>query len=130
LAADFAVPVKSPLLAVMVTSAMGLRSSSRRKPLMLFWNAVGDGDGVGDGEVASDAGATTSRIASTEAETAPSIFSIPPRRFGGRPLDVLLKLKNLHLGGGLAAPLQPLRTARGLTAVLHLEKLLPAKALT
>lgn len=66
---------------------------------MLFWKVVIDGDGVGDGEVACDAGATTSSIATTEAKTAPITFSNPPGRLCGEPLGVLLKMKILHLGG-------------------------------
>ncbi|WP_235564393.1 hypothetical protein [Arthrobacter sp. Soil762] len=67
---------------------------------MLFWKVVIDGDGVGDGEVACDAGATTSSIATTEAKTAPITFSNLPGRLCGEPLGVLLKMKILHLGGG------------------------------
>ncbi len=80
---------------------------------MLFWKVVIDGDGVGDGEVACDAGATTSSIATTEAKTAPITFSNPPGRLCGEPLGVLLKMKILHLGGvARDAPLQPLKTSR------------------
>ena len=61
---------------------------------MLFWKVVIDGDGVGDGEVACDAGATTSSIATTEAKTAPIILSNPPGRLCGKPLGVLLKFKS------------------------------------
>lgn len=80
---------------------------------MLKGEAV-DGDGVGDGEAARDAGAATRRIAMMEALMAPISFSNlwrPPAR---RPWVELLKLKNLHLGTVQAAPLQPLRTDAGL----------------
>jgi hypothetical protein len=89
-AVDFAVPVKSPFLAVMVTSARGARVSSRRNPLMLFWKVWFDGDGVGDGEVAWEAGAATRRIARMEALIAPSILSNPRRAPAGGPWGVLL----------------------------------------
>lgn len=98
LAPDFAVPVKSPLVAVIVTPAIGARASSRRKPLMLFWNCWFDGDGVGEGVVACDAGATTSRIATTAAKTAPTALSNLPRRLCDGPLDVLLKMKTSTWG--------------------------------
>jgi hypothetical protein len=100
LAADFVVPTKFPLLAVMVTPGIGARSSPRRKPLMVFWNCwFDDGDGVGEGVVACDAGATMSSSAATAANTAPTAFSSLPRRLGDGPLGVLLKIENLHIGG-------------------------------
>ena len=71
----------------------------RRKPLMLNGELVADGDGVGDGEAASDAGVMASRITRMEAKTAPITFSNPPGRLCGRPLGLLLKMKILHLGG-------------------------------
>src|SRR5690242_18673570 len=113
LAADLVVPVKFSPLAVTVTPASGVLSSPRRKPLMLFWKLVLDGDGVGDGVVACDAGATMSRRAATAAKTAPTAVVILPRRRGGRPRVVLLKGENLHVGMVWVAPLQPLRTFGG-----------------
>src|SRR6478609_4509402 len=95
---DLVVPVKSPLLAVMLTPASGARSSPRRKPLMLFWNEVLDGDGVGEGVAARDAGATMSRRAATAAKMAPTAFSILPRRLCDRPLGLLLKMKTYTWG--------------------------------
>lgn len=80
---------------------------------MLFWKLVLDGDGVGDGVVACDAGATMSRRAATAAKTAPTAVVILPRRRGGRPRVVLLKGENLHVGMVWVAPLQPLRTFGG-----------------
>ena len=80
---------------------------------MLFWKVWFDGDGVGDGEVAWEAGAATRRIARMEAPMAPSILSNPRRAPAGGPWGVLLKLVNLHLGAVSAAPLQPLRTGTG-----------------
>ena len=80
---------------------------------MLFWKTVGDGDGVGDGVVACDAGATTSRIVTMAAKIAPMVFSNLPRRWCNRPLGVLFKIKNLRLGVVSGAPLQPLRTKPG-----------------
>jgi len=80
---------------------------------MLFWNTVGDGDGVGDGVVACDAGATTSRIVTMAAKIAPTALSNLPRRWCNRPLGVLFKIENLRLGVVSAAPLQPLRTKPG-----------------
>lgn len=65
---------------------------------MLFWNCWFDGDGVGEGVVACDAGATTRRIATTAANTAPIVFSNPPRRLCDRPLGVLLKMKTSTWG--------------------------------
>jgi hypothetical protein len=97
-AVDFAVPVKSPPLAVMVTPARGARVSSRRKPLMLFWKVWFDGDGVGAGEAAWDAGAATRRIARMEALRAPNSLSNRPRLPAGWPWGVLLKLKTSTWG--------------------------------
>ena len=90
-------PVKSPLLAVILTPSRGARVSSRRKPLMLFWNWF-DGGGVGEGVVACDAGAATSRIATTAEAMAPMAFSNPAGRRRGRPLGVRLKLKTSTWG--------------------------------
>jgi hypothetical protein len=98
LALDLAVPLKSPLVAVMVTPAIGARSSPRRKPLMLFWNVVADGDGVGEGVVACEAGATISSSAATAAKMAPTAFSSLPRRLSDRLLGVLLKMKTSTWG--------------------------------
>lgn len=77
---------------------------------MLFWNTVVVGDGVGEGVVACEAGATTSRIVMMAPNTAPTAFNNLPRLRCNVPLGVLLKIKNLRLGGDRVAPLQPLRT--------------------
>ena len=98
LAPDLAVPVKPPPVAVMVTPAIGARSSPRRKPLMLFWNEVADGDGVGEGVVACEAGAIISSSAATAAKIAPTAFSSLPRRLNDRLLGVLLKMKTSTWG--------------------------------
>ena len=81
---------------------------------MLFWKVWFDGDGVGEGEVAWDAGAATRRIARMDALMAPNSLSNPRRPPAGRPWDVLLKLKTSTWGVVSAAPLQPLRTDAGL----------------
>ncbi|GGI85608.1 hypothetical protein GCM10007175_23400 [Pseudarthrobacter scleromae] len=57
---------------------------------MLFWKVWFDGDGVGDGEVAWEAGAATRRIARMEALMAPSNLSNPRRAPAGGPWGVLL----------------------------------------
>ena len=95
---DFVVPVKSPLVAVMVTPGIGARSSPRKKPLMLLVNWVADGDGVGEGVAALDAGATMSSSAAMAANTAPTALNSLPRRLCDRPLVVLLKLKTSTWG--------------------------------
>jgi hypothetical protein len=98
LASDFVVPVKVPFVAVTVTPGIGARSSPRRKPLMLFVNSVADGDGVGEGVAALDAGATMSNSAAMVAHTDPTALSSLPRRLCDRPLVVLLKLKTSTWG--------------------------------
>jgi hypothetical protein len=95
---DLAVPVKLPFVAVIVTPGIGDRSSPRKNPLMLLVNCVADGDGVGEGVAAPDAGATTSSSAATAADTAPTALSSLPRRLCDRPLVVLLKLKTSTWG--------------------------------
>lgn len=65
---------------------------------MLFVNWVADGDGVGGGVAALDAGATMSSSAAMVAATAPTALNSLPRRLCDRPLVVLLKLKTSTWG--------------------------------
>jgi hypothetical protein len=87
---------------------MGARASSRRKPLMLFWNCWFDEGGVGEGVAACDAGAATSRRARILAAIAPINLSSPAGRLRGRPLGVRLKLKTSTWGWSWLLSLQPL----------------------
>ena len=84
---------------------------------MLFWNVVADGDGVGEGLVACDAGATISSSAATAAKTAPTTFSSLPRRLCDRPLGVLLKMKPPH-GGGVGCAVATAANSQGDGVVL------------
>lgn len=65
---------------------------------MLFWKVWFDGDGVGEGEAAWEAGAATSRTARMEALMAPRTLSNPRRLPAGRPWGVLLKLETSTWG--------------------------------
>ena len=80
---------------------------------MLFWNVVLDGDGVGEGVVAWDAGATISRSGDHGGEKRPHNFqqsAAPSLRQASRCAS---QNENLHMGVVWVAPLQPLRTVMG-----------------
>ncbi len=80
---------------------------------MLFWNCWFDGDGVGEGVVACDAGATMSSNCDDGGEYSPHSFqqsAAPSVRQASRCAS---QIENLHMGVVWVAPLQPLRTDRG-----------------
>ena len=65
---------------------------------MLFWKLVADGEG--EGVVACAAGAAISRTAMRVAKNAPTDLCSPLDRLVDGSRSVLLKMENLHSGGG------------------------------
>src|SRR4029453_6738103 len=108
---DVAEPSKPLPFSVIFTPGMGARVSSRRKPLMLFWNCVGEGEG--EGVVACAAGAATSSVARRVANSAPLALSRPLDRLLDRSRCVLLKMETSTVGVVPAAPMRPVRTVTG-----------------
>ncbi len=118
LAADFAVPVKSPLLAVMVTSAIGARVVVAQEAAdAVLERAWFDGDGVGDGEVAWMPARRRAGLRSHGGKDGPHSFQQSAAPSVRQASGCASQIENLHLGVVWVAPLQPLRTSQGTEVV-------------